>query len=201
MKKLPESFYKRDNVLQIGKELLGKLLVTKWNGVISSGRIVEVEAYNGIIDKASHAFGGRRTNRNEIMYANGGVAYVYLCYGIHHLFNAVTNNKEIPHAILIRALEPVKGIDEMLRRVGKTKLDNALTKGPGNLSKALGLFTFHSGNSLQSKELFIADDGFVFSKKEIAASPRIGVDYAGKDASLLYRFYVKGNPFVSGKPK
>ena len=201
MKKLPESFYKRDNVLQIAKELLGKLLVTQWNGVVTSGRIVEVEAYNGIIDKASHAFGGRRTNRNEIMYADGGVAYVYLCYGIHHLFNVVTNNKEIPHAILIRALEPVKGIDEMLRRVGKTKLDNALTKGPGNLSKALGLFTFHSGNSLQSKELFIADDGFVFSKKEIAASPRIGVDYAGKDASLLYRFYVKGNPFVSGKPK
>ena len=201
MKKLPESFYKRDNVLQIAKELLGKLLVTKWNGVITFGRIVEVEAYNGIIDKASHAFGGSRTNRNEIMYADGGVAYVYLCYGIHHLFNVVTNKKETPHAILIRALEPVKGIDEMLRRVGKPKVDNTLTRGPGNLSKALGLFTFHSGNSLQSKELFIADDGFVFSKKEIAASPRIGVDYAGKDASLLYRFYIKGNPFVSGKPK
>ena len=201
MKKLPESFYKRDNVLQIAKELLGKLLVTKWNGVITFGRIVEVEAYNGIIDNASHAFGGRRTNRNEIMYADGGVAYVYLCYGIHHLFNVVSNNKEIPHAILIRALEPVKGIDEMLRRVGKTKSDNTLTKGPGNLSKALGLFTFHSGNSLRSKELFIGDDGFVFNKKEIAASPRIGVDYAGKDASLLYRFYVKGNPFVSSKPK
>ena len=201
MKKLPELFYKRDNVLQIAKELLGKLLVTQWNGVITSGRIVEVEAYNGIIDKASHAFGGRRTNRNEIMYADGGVAYVYLCYGIHHLFNAVTNNKEIPHAILIRALEPVKGIDEMLRRVGKTKFDNTLTKGPGNLSKALGLFTFHSGNSLRSKELFIGDDGFVFNKKEIAASPRIGVDYAGGDALLPYRFYVKGNPFVSGKPK
>ena len=201
MKKLPESFYKRDNVLQIAKELLGKLLVTKWNGVITSGRIVEVEAYNGIIDKASHAFGGRRTNRNEIMYADGGVAYVYLCYGIHHLFNVVTNKKETPHAILIRALEPVKGIDEMLRRVGRPKVDNTLTRGPGNLSKALGLFTFHSGKSLRSKELFIADDGFVFPKKAIAASPRIGVDYAGMDASLLYRFYVKGNPFVSGKPK
>ena len=206
MKKLPESFYKRDNVLQIAKELLGKLLVTKWNGVITFGRIVEVEAYNGIIDKASHAFGGRRTNRNEIMYADGGVAYVYLCYGIHHLFNVVTNKKETPHAILIRALEPVKGIDEMLRRVGKTKpdsyrVDNTLTRGPGNLSKALGLFTFHSGTSLRSKELFIADDGFVFPKKEIATSPRIGVDYAGEDTLLPYRFYVKGNPFVSGKPK
>jgi DNA-3-methyladenine glycosylase len=208
MKKLPDSFYKRNNVLEIAKELLGKLLVTRCppvgragNNIVTSGRIVEVEAYNGKIDKASHAFGGRRTNRNQTMYADGGVAYVYLCYGIHHLFNVVTNNKEIPHAILIRALEPVRGIDEMLRRVGKKNLDNTLTKGPGNLSKALGLFTFHSGNSLRSKELFIADDGFVFSKKEIAASPRIGVDYAGEDTLLPYRFYVKGNPFVSGKPK
>jgi DNA-3-methyladenine glycosylase len=201
MKKLPDSFYKRDNVLLIAKELLGKLLVTQWDGIVTSGRIVEVEAYNGIIDKASHAYRGRRTNRNEIMYADGGVAYVYLCYGIHHLFNVVTNKNETPHAILIRGLEPVKGIDEMLRRVGKMKLDNTLTKGPGNISKALGLFTFHSGSSLRSKELFIADDGFVFSKKEIAASPRIGVDYAGEDALLRYRFYIKGNPFVSGKPK
>jgi DNA-3-methyladenine glycosylase len=199
MIKLPASFYQRENVLQIAKDLLGKLLVTKFDGVETSGRIVEVEAYNGIIDKASHAFGGKRTSRNEIMYASGGVAYVYLCYGIHHLFNVVTNSKETPHAILIRALEPVKGIDMMLNRVGKINLDNTLTKGPGNLSKALGIITSHSGCSLRSKELFVADDGFVISKKEIAASPRIGVDYAGKDAKLPYRFYVKGNPFVSGK--
>ncbi len=201
MKKLPVSFYQRKNVIEIAKKLLGKILVTKWNGVVTSGRIVEVEAYNGVIDKASHAFGGRRSNRNEIMYMDGGVAYVYLCYGIHHLFNVVTNKPETPHAILIRALEPVKGIEIMLKRVGKKKLDNTLTKGPGNLSKALGLFTKHSGCSLRSKELFIADDGFVLSKKDIAASPRIGVDYAGNDALLPYRFYVKGNPFVSGKPK
>jgi DNA-3-methyladenine glycosylase len=206
MKKLPISFYQRKNVSQIAKELLGKVLVTIWNGVVTSGRIVEVEAYNGVIDKASHAFGGRRTKRNEIMYANGGVAYVYLCYGIHHLFNVVTNSQEAPHAILIRALEPVKGIDTMLQRVGKKnpdsyRQDNTLTKGPGNLSKALGLFTKHSGCSLCSKELFIADDGFVLSKKDIAASPRIGVDYAGDDALLHYRFFVKGNPFVSGKSK
>lgn len=201
MKKLPVSFYKRENVIAIAKELLGKVLVTKWNDVVTSGRIVEVEAYNGVIDKASHAFGGRRTARNEIMYANGGVAYVYLCYGIHHLFNVVTNSPEAPHAILIRALEPVKGMDNMLQRVGKKKLDYSLTSGPGNLSKALGLFAKHTGFSLCSKELFIADDGFVLIKKEIAASPRIGVDYAGNDALLHYRFFVKGNPYVSGKPK
>ena len=199
MKKIGISFYKRDDVLLIAKELLGKILVTKWNGIITSGRIVEVEAYNGIYDKASHSFGGRRTKRNEIMYADGGVVYVYLCYGIHHLFNVVTNGKETPHAILIRALEPIKGIDEMLRRVGKNKFDTTLTRGPGNLSKALGLFTSHSGQSLLGKDLFIASDDFTYNKYEIIASPRIGVDFAGKDALLPYRFYIKGNPFVSGK--
>jgi DNA-3-methyladenine glycosylase len=202
MKKLPFSFYQRSNVLQIAKELLGKIVVTKWYGIETSGRIVEVEAYNGVNDKASHASGGRRTNRNEIMYGEGGFAYVYLCYGIHHLFNVVTNEKETPHAILIRALEPLKGIDVMLERTGKEKLDNTLTRGPGNVSKALGIsFKHHTGYSLLSKDLFLAEDDFVLNKKELAASPRIGVDYAGQDASLPYRFYIKGNPFVSGKPK
>jgi DNA-3-methyladenine glycosylase len=201
MKKLPLDFYQRDNVLQIAGELVGKLLVSKWDGIITSGRIVEVEAYNGITDKASHAFGGRRTSRNEIMYADGGVAYIYLCYGIHHLFNVVSNRKDTPHAILIRALEPVEGIHEMLRRTGKKELDHTLTRGPGNLSKALGLSTVMNGHSLCSKEIFIAEDGFVLPENQMASSPRIGVGYAGKDALLLYRFYLKGNPFVSGKPK
>lgn len=201
MKKLPISFYQRTDVVQIAKELLGKILVTKRNGITTSGRIVEVEAYNGVADKASHAFGGRRTKRNEVMYADGGIAYVYLCYGIHHLFNVVTNNKNIPHAILIRALEPVKGIDAMLKRTGKKKPDNTLTRGPGNLSRALAITTTLSGQSLQGKDLFMAEDGFTVSKKEIISSPRIGVDYAGKDARLPYRLFIKGNPFVSGKSK
>jgi DNA-3-methyladenine glycosylase len=199
MKKLSLSFYRRGDVLLIARELLGKILITKWKGIETSGRIVEVEAYNGIVDKASHAYGGRRTQRNEIMYAEGGVAYVYLCYGIHHLFNVVTYNKDIPHAILIRALEPLTGIDTMLKRAGKKKADYTLTKGPGNLSKALGIKVPFSGYSLLSKELFIADDGFVYTDKEIILSPRIGVDYAGADALLPYRFYVKSNPYVSGK--
>ena len=207
MKKIQASFYQRSNVIQIAKELLGKILVTKWNGPDgyrdeTSGRIVEVEAYNGVIDKASHAAGGRRTNRNEVMYGEGGVSYVYLCYGIHHLFNVVTNRPGTPHAILIRALEPMKGIDVMLERTGKKQLDNTLTKGPGNVSKALGIsFKEHSGLSLLSKELFIAEDDFRLKKTDIVASPRIGVDYAGDDAKLPYRFYIKGNPFVSGKTK
>jgi DNA-3-methyladenine glycosylase len=199
MKKLPASFYQRTDVIKIAKELLGKILVTKWNGIETSGRIVEVEAYNGVVDKASHAAGGRRTKRNEVMYGEGGVSYVYLCYGIHHLFNVVTNRQEAPHAILIRALEPIKGIDVMLERTAKKKLDTTLTRGPGNVSKALGIsFKEHSGLSLLSKELFIAGDDFIVKKKDIVASPRIGVDYAGEDAKLPYRFFIKGNPFVSG---
>lgn len=201
MKKLPLAFYRRDNVLEIAKDLIGKIVVTRWNGILTSGRIVESEAYAGPMDKASHAAGGRRTSRTEIMYSNGGVAYVYLCYGIHQMLNVVTHKKDMPHAILIRALEPLKGIDEMLRRTAKSKLDNTLTRGPGNVCKALGIYTMHTGMSLQSDELYIAEDGFSYSSKEIFASPRIGVDYAGKDALLPYRFYVKGNAYVSGKPK
>lgn len=187
--------------MQIARELLGKIVVTKWNGIVTSGRIVEVEAYNGIVDKASHAFGGRRTKRNDVMYAEGGAAYIYLCYGIHHLFNVVTNNKDIPHAILIRGVEPIEGIEEMLKRTAKKKFDNTLTKGPGNVSKALGLHTQQTGDSLLSDYLFIADDEQQYKRIEIATSPRIGVDYAREDALLPYRFYIKGNPFVSGKPK
>ncbi|MGZ8515864.1 MAG: DNA-3-methyladenine glycosylase [Chitinophagaceae bacterium] len=201
MKKLELDFYKRENVLEIAEELMGKLLITKKDGISTWGRIVECEAYAGAPDKASHAFGGRRTNRNEIMYADGGVAYVYLCYGIHHLFNVVTNIKGIPHAILIRSLEPVKGIRDMLLRTAKRQMDNTLTRGPGNVSKALGIHTRDSGTMLTGRKIFLADDGFVYSRKEILTSPRIGVDYAGNDALLPYRFYVKGNPYVSGKPK
>ena len=122
MEKLSLEFYQRNNVLQIAKDLLGKVLVTKWNKIVTSARIVETEAYAGVMDQASHAYGARKTKRNEIMYAHGGHAYVYLCYGIHHLFNVVTNTKNVPHAVLIRALEPVKGIEKMLERTGKEKL-------------------------------------------------------------------------------
>lgn len=200
MKKLPRSFYQRNDVLQIAKDLLGKVLVTNWKGSVTSGRIVECEAYHGVIDRASHAYGGRRTNRNEIMYGEAGTAYVYLCYGIHHLFNVVTNEKEIPHAILIRALEPIRGAQKMLKRRDKKKLDATITKGPGSLSSALGISVKNNGISLQSEKLFIADDGFVYDKKMIGASARIGVEYSGEAASYPYRFYIKGNPFVSGKP-
>lgn len=198
-KLLEESFYQREDVLKIAGELLGKILVTNWEGILTSGRIVEVEAYNGVVDKASHAAGGRRTARNEIMYGNGGFSYVYLCYGIHHLFNVVTNLQGMPQAILIRALEPIDGIDEMLVRTNKKQLDYTLTRGPGNVSKALGIYTKHNGIFLSDEKLYIVDDGKRYKRNEITASPRIGVDYAGEDAKLPYRFYVKDSPYVSGK--
>ncbi len=199
MKKLPASFYQRTDVASIAKELLGKLLVTNFNAELTTGRIVETEAYNGIVDKASHSYGRRRTNRTETMYAAGGIAYVYLCYGIHHLFNVVTHSKDTPHAILIRAIEPVDGIEIMLQRMNKEKADYTIGKGPGNVSKALGIAVRHTGLSLLKSEIYIADDDTVISPSALGVGPRIGVDYAAEDALLPYRFYVKGNPYVSGK--
>lgn len=197
---LAESFYRRADVVLIAKELLGKLLITNVDGNITSGIIVETEAYAGVTDKASHAFGARRTKRTEIMYSPGGVAYVYLCYGIHHLFNVVTGEQDTPHAVLIRAVEPVTGVDIMLQRRKKQRLLPALTAGPGAMSEALGIKTSHSGVSLQGSSIFIEDKGVAVRASEITAGPRIGVGYAQEDALLPYRFYIKGNKFVS-KPK
>lgn len=199
--RLKDSFYDREDVTVIAKELLGKILVTAFDDAVTSGRIVETEAYAGAVDKASHAYGNRRTTRTEVMFGNPGTAYVYLCYGIHHLFNVVTNKKDVPHAVLIRAVEPVDGIDIMLQRTGKTKPDFTLTKGPGNVSRALGIFTHHTGISLLGNELFICNDGFQIRRGQILSTPRIGVDYAAEDALLPYRFMIKDNPYVSGKRK
>ncbi len=186
--KLPISFYRQKNVCTIGKALIGKVLVTSFQGIDTAGRIVETEAYNGIIDRASHSWNGRRTLRTEIMYAAGGLSYVYLCYGIHHLFNVVTNETDVPHAVLVRGVEPLLGIDDMLLRTGKPKLDNSLTRGPGNVSKALGIHSKHTGMDLQGDELFIADDGCKIKPSQLIATPQIGIDYAREDALLLYRF-------------
>jgi DNA-3-methyladenine glycosylase len=198
-RKLEPSFYLNDDVLMIARSLLGKLLVTHFAGELTAGMIVETEAYRGITDKASHAYGNRRTHRTEVMYAGGGVAYVYLCYGIHHLFNVVTNREDIPHAILIRAIEPVAGKEIMQLRSGRKKWDHTIGSGPGNVSKALGIHTKHSGTSLAGEEVFIADNGISFQPAEVIATPRIGVDYAGEDAKLLYRFAVKDHPNISAK--
>lgn len=200
MKKLPLQFYRRTDVTGIARDLIGKIIVTKINGIITSGRIVETEAYTGLTDKASHSFGGKRTARNEHMYAAAGIAYVYICYGMHHLFNVVTNKKGIPDAVLIRAVEPIAGIDAMLKRTGKKELDNTLTKGPGNAAKALGISKIHSGVNLLESEIYIAADDFSVAADLIGASKRIGVESAGAAAHYPYRFYLKGNRFVSGSP-
>jgi DNA-3-methyladenine glycosylase len=197
--KLPAAFYLRRDVIKIAKELLGKIIVTKFDGIVTAARIVETEAYNGAVDKASHAYGNRRTARTEVMFAEGGLAYVYLCYGIHHLFNVVTNIKDTPHAVLVRAAEPLTGTEDMMIRTGKRVLDNTLTRGPGNVSKALGISTKHTGMSLLGDELYIADDGRKIRPPAIAVTPRIGVDYAAEDALLPYRFAIKNSPYVSGK--
>jgi DNA-3-methyladenine glycosylase len=200
LQKLTAEFYERSHVVQIAKDLLGKILVTKIDNLLTSGRIVETEAYVGLSDKASHSYGGKRTARNEAMYGPAGTAYVYICYGMHQLFNVVTNAGGVPDAVLIRAVEPIKGITTMLQRTGKSTVDNTLTKGPGNTGKALGLHKAHSGTSLLGNQIYIADDGFVLPGNQLGASKRIGVDYAGEDTLLPYRFYVKGNPYVSGSP-
>lgn len=200
MKKLPIQFYQQTDVILIAKELIGKIIVTKFDGLITSGRIVETEAYIGITDRASHSFGGKRTARNEHMYAPAGIAYVYICYGMHHLFNIVSNAKDIPDAVLIRALEPIAGIDSMLKRTGKPKADNTLTKGPGNAAKALGISKKHSGMNLMKDDIYVADDGFKIAESSIGISRRIGIESSGDAALLPYRFYLKGNPFVSSYP-
>ena len=135
----------------------------------------------------------------NILYGDPGTVYVYIVYGMHHLFNVVTNKKDIPHAVLIRALEPMEGIDYMLKRAGKPIADYTLTKGPGNLARALGISKMHTGSNLFSEEIFIEDDGLRYKKDQIVITHRIGVDYAGTDAELPYRFIVKGNPYVSAK--
>jgi DNA-3-methyladenine glycosylase len=201
MKLLPLDFYERDDVVSIAMELLGKIVVTNIDGKITSGRIVETEAYAAITDKASHSFAGRRTPKNEHMYCMAGTAYIYICYGMHQMLNVVTNKKGIPDAILIRAIEPVKGIEIMLERTGKSSQDYTITKGPGNVGKALGISKIHSGKKLQGNEIYIAfDEKSNIPEQLVGISKRIGVESAGADALLPYRFFIKGNKFVSGRP-
>lgn len=200
MKKLPAVFYQRNDVVQIAKDLLGKIVETNIGGVITSGRIVESEAYVSFIDKASHAYKGKRTQRNEHMYGAAGTAYVYICYGMHHMLNVVTNVIGVPDAVLIRAIEPLQGTDDMLIRTKKKVFDKTLTRGPGNVAKALGINKNFSGLQYGSTEINIYSDGLTVTEKETGTSRRIGIDGAGEDALLPYRFYIRENRFVSGRP-
>ena len=186
--KLSRDFYLRDDVVAIGCDLLGKVLCTRFNGELTKAIIVETEAYAGVTDKASHAYGDRRTRRTEPIYGQGGTAYVYLCYGLHHLFNVVTNQAEIPHAVLIRAGIPMSGTERMLKRRNKAKADKTLLAGPGSLAKALGITTDHTGISLMNGHIWIEDQDVEIIADSVRVGPRVGVDYAGDDALRPYRF-------------
>lgn len=189
-RKLNVDFYRREDVLCIARELLGKVLVTNIGGIYTSGMITETEAYAGIGDKGSHAWNGRRTVRNEVMYGEPGTAYIYLCYGIHHLFNVVTNEKDIPHAVLIRGIKPLDGLDAMLKRRGLEKTNDSFGNGPGKISKALGLHTKFNGERLTENKIWIEDHEIPIDKENIRVTPRIGIEYAGEDALLPYRFLI-----------
>lgn len=197
MFKLPYSFYQNEDVNQLAMQLLGKQLYAFVDGALTGGTIVETEAYNGVEDKASHAYGGRFTDRTKIMYEEGGVSYVYLCYGIHHLFNVVTASKGVPHAVLIRGLEPLTGLDVMLRRRNMQVLKPNITAGPGALAKAMGIDKRLNAKDLCGDEIWIEDQGVVFANGDVISAPRVGVDYAGDHALLPWRYYIKGNKFVS----
>lgn len=186
--KLTREFYLRDDVAGISTDLLGKVLCTRIGGRLTKAVISETEAYAGVSDRASHAYGGRRTGRTEPMFGKGGTAYVYLCYGIHHLFNVVTNEADTPHAILIRAGVPMHGTEFMLRRRNKSRLDATLLAGPGSLAKAMGITTEHTGTSLLGRQIWIEDHGIEIDEQSVIVGPRIGVDYAGDDALRPYRF-------------
>lgn len=196
--RLPHKFYTRTDVVQIARDLLGKILVTEFDGLRTAGRITETEAYRAPDDRASHAFGNRRTARTEIMFQEGGRAYIYLCYGIHHLFNVVTAPEDTAHAVLIRAVEPIEGVEIMLQRRRFTTLNSRLTTGPGALSQALGLTKNWTGQSFFAPDtpIWIEDNREKILENEIISGKRIGVDYAGESAEWPWRFWLKNSPFV-----
>ena len=187
---LPREYYASDDVVGLGRDLLGKVVCTNIGGRLTRVIITETEAYAGVTDRASHAYGNRRTRRTEPMYAEGGTAYVYLCYGIHHMFNVVTASAETPHAILVRAGVDLTGLETMLERRGKQRADKTLLAGPGSLGKALGITTSLTGTSLLDGPIRLEDYGVTIDDANITVGPRIGIDYAGEDAALPYRFVV-----------
>ncbi len=188
--KLPKSFYLQENVVSVARQLLGKVLYTNINNTITAGIICETEAYAGINDKASHAFGGKRTKRTETMFAEGGITYVYLCYGMYDLFNVVTNKKNVPHAVLVRSIIPYKGSKTLADRRGVDKILTRHLNGPGKLTKALAITKNLNGADLQSNMIWIEDENIQINESEIVTDTRIGIAYAQEDALLPYRFYV-----------
>lgn len=186
--KIPLSYYQQDDVVALARDLIGKYLFTMVDGQLAGGIITETEAYKGVGDRACHSYGGRRTRRNEMMYHAGGVSYVYFCYGMHNMFNIVTHVEDEPEAVLIRAIYPTHGEELMLKRLAKSQMSAALTNGPGKLTKALGITMRMNGKLLDSDEIWLENRQLQIPDNLVKITPRIGVDYAGPDALLPYRF-------------
>ena len=197
--KLTLDFYRRNDVLAISRDLLGKVLFTDIDGRRTAAVITETEAYAGVCDRASHAWGGRRTDRTEPMFAAGGVAYVYLCYGIHNLFNVVVGDADNPVAVLIRAGAAVAGVETVLDRRNRPAADKSLLTGPGKLAQGLGITTALTGTSLVDGAIWLEDHDVVVAEQDIVIGPRIGVDYAGEDAALPYRFRVRDDAAIEAR--
>jgi DNA-3-methyladenine glycosylase len=209
--KLEREFYLRNDTLSIARDLLGKLIVVPdENGKRVSGMIVETEAYLGVTDRAAHSYGGRRTARNEVMYGLAGHVYVFFVYGMYYQFNVVCGPVDTPHAILIRGVEPIEGIGKMRERRGflsepgaiatGSKRDKNLTSGPGKLCIAMAIDKSLNGEDLLGHRVWL-EEHRTFIGDEIAIGKRIGIDYAGVDAEKPWRFWVKGNEFVSKMQK
>lgn len=199
---LSRSFYSK-NSLELSQELLGKIFVHEIEGNKVGGRIVEVEAYMGIEDKAAHSYGGKRTKRTEVMYGLPGLLYVYLIYGMYNCANIVAGEKDVPQAVLIRAIEPIYGLDQMAHNRFKKSYSELSKKqkilmvnGPGKLCMAMGINKELNGIDLCKSNLYLLDDGY---KAEVLKSKRIGIDYAEEAADFLWRFYLKDNIYVSVK--
>ena len=188
--------YLNSNVVDVARQLLGKVLCTRFDGVLTRGKIVETEAYCGNNDKACHANNQKMTKRNKVMFSAGGSAYVYLCYGIHHLFNVVTNVEGQADAVLIRAIEPIEGIETMMTRRNLSIKGKRISGGPAMLTQSLGINTFHNGTVLNGASIWIKDV-LPIDEEYIASATRIGVEYAEEDALKPWRFFIKENTWVS----
>lgn len=195
--KLTPDFYQGENTLQIAAALLGKYLYTNIDNKLTGGMIVETEAYLGPEDRGSHSWNNKRTPRNEMMFAAGGVAYMYICYGMHNMLNFVTGAEGSSHAVLIRALEPTRGIEIMRERRGIFNSDKRLCAGPGALCMALGLTKAHNGTSLLGDQIWVRDEGLVLTDEEITRTARVGMNFGGPFKEIPWRFYITGSKFVS----
>lgn len=194
MKKLERPFYEGET-LEVAKELLGKYMVHETKDGRTVGKIVEVEAYIGPEDPACHAYQGKCTSRTQIMFGQGGHAYVYLIYGVYYCMNIVTNQESFPEAILIRGLEPIDGLALMKQR-RKTEKLLQLCSGPGKLCAAMGITKLQNGLDLEGEELYLLE-GERISPESISSTPRINIDYAGEGKNYPWRFIIKDSPFVS----